>query len=190
MYHTGIVLRQFSPHKIALLDERRGRVDGIVIKPLTIGSLITYAIEKERGSLLYLSQCNVTDLPFVLGRHDILFWHHILELCFYFVPIGSYTSQLFELCTFLYTVDITTCWSSQSKKLYLFKLLTTIGVYPRLPQLSAATLHHFIQLPITAIMHEAIDSQHEKKLDEWLRVCVSDHPAVAQFKTIHYLLGK
>ncbi len=190
VYHTGIVLKNVSSHKIALLDERRGRFDGIVSKPVCVGSLINYGIEKERNTLIYLTDVILTDLPFALARQDLLFWHHVLELCFYFVPLGSYTPQLFELCTFLYTVDIDACWPTQSKKLYLFKLLTAIGMYPRLPQLSVEKLHHFITLPVSAITHEIIDGQHEKKLDEWLRLCVSDHPAVMQFNTIHYLLAE
>lgn len=189
VYHTGIVLKKLSTHKVAILDAQRGRLDGIIMKPICIGSLVDYGIEKERGTIVYISDCTITDLPFSLARHDLLFWHHVLELCFYFVPLGSYTPQLFELCTFLYTVDTDTSWLTRSKKLYLFKLLTTIGMYPRLPQLSPATLDHFIRLPLSAMVHEILDEQHEKKLDEWLRVCMSDHPAVMHFKTIHYLLG-
>jgi hypothetical protein len=139
--------------------------------------------------MVYVADTYMVDLPFAIARNDILFWHHILELCFYFVPLGSYTPQLFELCTFLYTVDTDVCWPKQSKKLYLFKLLTTIGVYPRLPQLSREKLHYFMAVPLEKMACEQIDADHEKKLDEWLRVCVSDHPAIAYFKTIHYLLA-
>ena len=189
MSHVAIILKQLSPHKIALLDKRRGRLDGITLKPLCLGSLIHYAIEKERSTMVYLRDTQLIDLPFTIGRDDILFWHHVLELCFYFVPPGSHIPELFELCTFLYTVDTNACWPKQSKKLYLFKLLTIIGVYPRLPQLSPEKLHYLISLPLAVIAQEILDTQHEKRLDEWLRVCVSDHPAIAKFKTIHYLLA-
>lgn len=186
---TGIVLKKLSSHKVALLDKERGRLDAITLKPLCIGSLLHYHIEKERGTIVYLTDTVLTDLPFALARKDILFWHHVLELCFYFIPLASHTAELFELCTFLYTVDRDVCWSMQAKKIYLFKLLHVIGVYPQLPQLSPATLHHFITLPMADIIDEVLDGYHEKKLDEWLRVCVSDHPAVMQFNTIHYLLA-
>ncbi len=186
---TGIILKHLSLHKVALLDKQHGRLDGIFFKPLHVGSLMKYAIEKERGTMIYLADCQIIDLPFALARDDILFWHHVLELCFYFVPLGNFIPQLFELCTFLYTVDTETCWRTQSKKLYLFRLLTTIGVYPRLPQWPPARLHYFMSLPVSAIAGEILDEQHEKTLGEWLRVCVADHPAVAKFKTVHYLLG-
>ncbi len=189
MNHTGIVLKNVSTHKIALLDKRRGRLDGIVTKPVCVGSLVDYVIEKEYGTMVYLTECHMTDLPFAIARQDLLFWHHVLELCFYFVPLGSHTPQLFELCTFLYTVDKDTCWPVQSKKLYLFKLLVTIGMYSRLPQFSAEKLHYFITLPVSEMLHEIMDGPHEKKLDEWLRLCVGEHPAITQFKTIHYLLA-
>lgn len=189
VHHAGIILKNITSHKIALLDKERGRLDAIVIKPLCVGSLLHYRIEKERGTLVYLVDTSLTDLPFALAREDLLFWHHVLELCFYFVPLGSYTSELFELCTFLYTVDMNEYWSMQAKKLYLFKLLNVIGVYPQLPHISPEKLHHFMALPLSKIMDEVLDGYHEKKLDEWLRVCVSDHPAITKFNTIHYLLA-
>ncbi len=190
MYHSGIVLKNISSYKSALLDKQRGRIDAIFTKSLCVGALVNYSVEKERNTFFYLNDITLTDLPFTLARQDLLFWHHVLELCFYFVPVGSYTPGMFELCTFLYTVDNNICWPTQSKKLYLFKLLTTIGIYPRLPQLSVEKLHYFISLPLSAVIHEIIDKQHEKKLDEWLRVCISDHPSVMQFNTIHYLLAQ
>jgi hypothetical protein len=186
--YTAIILKHISPHKIAMLDRERGRLDGIVLKPVPLGALLRYSIQKERESTLYLADWTITDLPFALARENIFFWHHVLELCFYFVPIASVTPQLFELCTFLYTVDYDTCWSTQSKKIYLFKLLTTIGMYPRLPHIAGEQLRYFLQLPLAAIGQAQMEEQHERKLDEWLRVCVSDHPAVTKFKTIHYLL--
>jgi len=188
---TGIILKQFSgKQKVALFDKKEGRLDAVVRKPLLVGSLIDYTIEKRQGALVYLDNYALIDLPFQLAREDLLFWHHVLELCYYFVPVGSYTDHLFELCSVLYTTDATPYRFARVKKIYLFKLLTTIGLYPRLPELSLATMHHFMALDLHAMAHESINDEHEQLLDRWLRLCITQHPAVAQFKTINYLIAK
>src|SRR3990167_5743477 len=101
-------MRQLAtPHKIALLDHSAGRVDGIIASPLVrVGSMIEYRVDKHKGTLRYIKYHTIVGVPLSIARVDILFWHHVLELCYYFVPLGSFTQQLFELLEFLYTVDI------------------------------------------------------------------------------------
>jgi hypothetical protein len=170
MYKAGIVLKRLnSPYKIALLDQERGRVDAIVTKAAPcVGSLLHYSIERE--------------------RHDILFWHHVLELCFYFIPLGYRIDTLFALLEFLYSADGTTLWNIQSKKLYLFKLLAAIGLYDVLPQLvPESRVNQLLLLPLSHIMNEQLDEKSEKVMNEWLRTCIAEHPAMVKFNTVHFL---
>ena len=185
----GIVLKKISHHKIALLDKDRGRLDAIIVKPIGVGTLIIYNIDRQRDTLIYVNQWRMENLPLNLARHDILFLHHIFELCYYFVPLGSFTEKLFELCMFLYTVDTDIELTQQMKKIYLFKILKAIGVYPRLLQLPQPILHE-LEKPLTAWNSAQIAFAYEKKLDEWLRICIGDHPAIAKFKTMHYLVSQ
>ncbi len=190
--YTAIVVRQLgTPHKIALLDHAAGRVDGIVSSPLVrVGSMIEYVVDRNRGALCYIKWFSVVGMPLSIAKLDILFWHHVLEICYYFVPVGSFTYQLFELLEFLYTVDVGMCWCMRSKKLYLFKLLVLIGVYTRLPRLPVEQIQHLQALPLHMIANEVIDDQSEKMLDEWLRLCVYEHPAIRKFTTTHFLLSE
>jgi len=190
--YTAIVVRQLdTPHKVALLDRVAGRVDGIIASPLVrVGSLIEYTVERNRGTLRYIRNYSVVDVPMSIAREDILFWHHVLELCYYFVPPGSFTQQLFELLEFLYTVDSGICFGTRAKKLYLFKLFVRIGVYTKLPRLPIEQIQHLQRVPLEVIADEVIDEQCEKMLDEWLRLCVYEHPAIRKFHTTHFLLSK
>jgi hypothetical protein len=106
------------------------------------------------------------------------------------MPVGSYASQLFELLSFLYTVDKEASWGTHAKKLYLFKLLSTIGIQAEIPNIPAFKLHLFLAMPPVQMSEEVLDEESEKILDEWLRVCVAEHPAIEQFKTIHFLMGE
>lgn len=186
----GIVLKQISQHKIAILNDTVGRIDAVAIKPPHLGSLITYTVQRERGTLHFLDHYSIIDLPFFLGRSDILFWHHVLELSYYFMPVGSYASELFVLLSFLYTVEKGSSWGAHAKKLYLFKLLSVIGIQYEIPRLPAFKLHQFISMPPEQMSNEVLDEQSEKILDEWIRVCVAEHPAIEQFRTMHFLVGE
>lgn len=190
MQRVGIVLKQLdSPHKIALLDRDSGRVDGIVFKSICVGSLLHYMVDRERGSYLFLSHCSITNLPFALARTDILFWHHVLELCFYFLPVGHQAGSVFELLHFLYTVEVAMHWEQHTKKLYLFKLLAAIGLYDALPQLvPAARVHELLAVPLADIMHYTLDEKSERVMNKWLRTCIAEHPKVEQFNTVHFLV--
>ena len=188
---VGIILRHLkSKHTVALLDQHVGRIDAIVGCPIPVGALVQYTVEKTRGTLCYIGGVNILAVPLSIARSDILFWHHILELCYYFVPQGSFTQQLFELLEFLYTIEKGVCWCMQSKKIYTFKLLLLIGLYRKLPELPSRQIQHLQALPLTMIANEVIDEQTEKRLDEWLRVCVYEHPAIKKFNTVRFLLPK
>ncbi|EKD48630.1 MAG: hypothetical protein ACD_64C00215G0004 [uncultured bacterium] len=187
---SGIVLKKLSAHKVAILNDRVGRIDAISIKAPHVGSLIRYRVQRERGTLHFLEYYSIIDLPFFLGRSDILFWHHVLELCYHFMPVGSYASELFELLSFLYTVEKENSWGMHAKKMYLFKLLSTIGIQTEIPQLPAVKLQQFMAMSASQMKHVVLDEQSEKILDKWIRVCVSEHPAIEQFKTMHFLVGE
>ncbi len=186
----GIVLKQTTSHKVAILDAVHGRIDCISFKQPLVGALIRYRIESERRTIGMLADYEIMDLPFFIARSDILFWHHVLELCYYFVPIGSHTPQMFELLQFLYTVDTSSEWGPYAKKLYLCKLFTTLGMQVELPGVSHQILYRFMALQPHQLARESVDTKEKEIVDEWLRVCVSEHPAIEQFKTIHFLLDE
>lgn len=186
---VGIVVKIIrGQHTVALIDEKVGRVDAIVRVPVCVGSLVEYTIERERGPYVYLTELKITDLPFALGRDDIHFWHHVLELCYYFVPVGTSAYPVFELLRFLYDVDVSAPWSMQSKKLYLFKLLTAIGLYSELPQLPQVTLYRLLGVPVQEMVHYVLDTDSEACIDTWLKACVAQHPAIQKFNTVYFLI--
>lgn len=186
----GIVLKNLSAHKVAILNDIVGRIDAVVIKPPHLGSVIIYTVQRTRGTLQFLDHYSIIDMPFFWGRNDILFWHHVLELCYYFMPVGSYAAELFELLSFLYTVEKGSLWGVHAKKIYLFKLLSMIGIQPEVPRISASKVHQLIASSAKEIATIELDEESEKIMDEWIRVCVSQHPAIEQFNTIHFLVGE
>ena len=186
---SGIILKQFhSPYKVALIDSEIGRIDGISLKPLCVGASIGYAISRQTASHIFITNISLSYLPFSLARSDLLFWHHVLELCYYFVPIGNHVHHLFQLLQFLYTVDNAVHWSMSAKKLFLLKLLSIIGWNVELSPKKSAQINTLTMIPLSDVMHMMLDCQDEKTIDEWLQRVVAEHPALAKFKTLDFLV--
>ena len=185
--HIGIVLRIYTgKNKIALLDAIKGRIDGGVFSSsVCVGAVLRYQIAGRHDRHL-LDAIEIEDIPFALARSDLLFLHHVLEICYYFIPIGSCVAGVFELLQFLYTVDYSSC-GMQCKKLFLLKLLVAIGFYPELPQWQEQGIQQLLALPIDIVAHEPIDLAIEKMIDDWLSACIAQHPRIEQFNTVHFL---
>src|SRR5690606_32873093 len=104
---VGIVLRKTtgSRYKISLLDKNHGRMECVVDSSiLCVGSLVSYAFFEQRGGF-FLRDVQVIYTPLSLGSSDLLFLHHILELLYYFAPVGSCVNGIFDLLAFLYTIE-------------------------------------------------------------------------------------
>ncbi len=81
--NIGIILNHSSARtgQIALLDKQYGRVDGIVYSnKIVIGALVHYRMQPKRA-VYFIDDMNIQEMPMQLARQDILFLHHVLELC-------------------------------------------------------------------------------------------------------------
>ena len=89
--YTGIVLNHQFPlrHTITLLDKELGRMEGILLKgEVSAGMLLQYDITLRLGRS-YIQEIDIIAVPSELIHSDFLFLHHVLELCFYFIPPES-----------------------------------------------------------------------------------------------------
>ncbi len=185
----GIVIKQFSnSYKVALLDAQLGRVDGVVRKELPVGALIHYHVDRQKENLLFLTAPSITFLPFTLARDDLLFWHHVLEICYYFVPVGAPLCPLFMLLEFLYSVDSSIEWTVHAKKLYLLKMLITIGWNVELAFEHQKIIQTLVTVSERSMFEYTLKKEHEKVVDEWLSKCIVEHPAMDKFNTIQFLI--
>lgn len=185
---VAIVLRGQQPQnsQVSLLDTEHGRLDGYHKKMvLSSGALITYMLER-RGSACFFNYVKIEDLPLMHARHDILFVHHILELCHQFLPIGSCARGVFDLLRFLYSTERDE-WSMAKKNFFLFKLLTTIGFYPHDAAASSADIMSIVRLPFTSFEEIDESTMLHDAISDWLRRCIAEHPRIEQFNTAHFL---
>lgn len=185
---VGIILRknELLPHKLMVLDKIQGKIECVSSIPsLSAGSLITYNI-KQRGLVHFISDSTLIYIPLSLAQTDMLFFHHILELIYYFTNIGSYCQEVFDLLAFLYSNE-DTITTIQSKKIFLLKLLTTMGSIPETSLSQASFISYLNAIDREKLGSITLSVSDEKKLDSWLWSCVWQHPYVNEFKTIHFL---
>ena len=186
---AGIILRRTlgSRYKIALLDKQHGRMEAIShSSTLMVGSLITYTLSEQQRGNYFLQDSQLLYVPLSLGRADLLFFHHVLELIYYFAAVGSCVSGVFDLLAFLYTTEHM-LMSVQFKKFFLLKLLTLMGATPELASVRTPGMDRLSVMATNQFDAIVIDTVTEKELDRWLWSCIWQHPYVNEFKTVHFL---
>ena len=88
---TGIILKTFFPKKMkmVLLDEQMGKIEGVPPSDqFACGALLTYYAH-QRGKIYFLHRIDLIDMPLTLAKDDILFLHHVLEICYFCAPFGN-----------------------------------------------------------------------------------------------------
>ncbi|MGB8366914.1 MAG: hypothetical protein WCD44_01005 [Candidatus Babeliales bacterium] len=184
--YIGIILkRDKTKNKVAVLDKQLGRIEGITRAEVTIGAFVQYTMQPA-GSGFFLNQIQTTYMPLFLAQEDLLFLHHIFELSYYFVPIGSCVRGVFELFEFLYRTEKQ--WKNRLLQIiFLFKLLTTLGVYAEYDTICKKCFSYLIVTPIDNLNSGIIDLNCKKALPKWLQYCVIQYPVSKEFKTMHFL---
>lgn len=187
--NVGIILSHFFSRtgKIALLDKKYGRVDGVVYSnQVVLGALVHYRM-RPKHAFYIVDDMNIHEMPMALARQDILFLHHVLELCCQLIPVNSCVNGVFDLLMDLYSTHMHTS-SVQYKKLFLFKLLTILGIYPYTQKMQGPIFDRLVRMPIDSVCDETLDLESEKELDIWLHQCITEHVRVNSLKTIHFLI--
>lgn len=178
----AIVLRTYhDKNRYVLLDQIHGRRDIYMRKNVSHGSCIEYTIQQK-----WVTQCEVILMPDYVIQHDILFFHHVLEICTFFLMEQVGDAHLFALLMQLYT------WShhentQQRKKMFLIKLLSLIGVYPEDAMISNKYILELSMKSLDSLCDISLNLDCEKKIDEWLWACVMGHPGAVHFRTAHFL---
>lgn len=186
--NTGIVLKTYFPGqcKVSLLDQTLGKIVGVPVRTdMSSGACISYFVQ-QTNSVYFMQNVEIIDVPMAMAYNDILFLHHILEVCYYFVPSGSRAPRLFALLVALYS-NQQKLWNAQMKKLFLFQLFTVIGMYPEDAQFRTPYFHHLASASIDTLADQSLDLVIEQQLDAWLLRCIAQHPCAHNFKTVSFL---
>lgn len=186
--NIGIVLKNYQPQKckLAILDRDAGKIMAVPNRAdISHGALIMY-YEREQPYLSFINSIDIIDMPLMLSQEDITFVHHVLELCYYFIPMGSMAPQVFSSLLRLYEYPLLLV-TAQLKKIYILQLFAQLGVYPEHSAVRTAHLTQLVSTSIDILATQSLDLRIEQELDAWLVHCVRTHPYAKYFKTINFL---
>lgn len=161
MENTAIVLKTFFPieHKVLVLDKKLGKLFLVYkkndIARLCNGAIFEYNIAHDKSKNI-ISECDIIKFPLV--GEDILFFHHILELYNFFIPIGYTYCELFDLLYSLYSLLEQKELAVKDKKIFLYQFFVLLGICP-------------------------LGLKDEKFLQEWINTCINSHPNANLLKT-------
>ncbi len=185
---VGIILKKYFPQKrkLVMLDKELGKIECIpTSEDLCCGILLYYHLQQQPNGVLFMKDVERIGLPLFLAQHDLLFFHHVLELCYYYVVSHTDSTELFRLLSFLYQPE-DMMLSYKDKRLFLVKFFMLLGFYPEDKKFQRSSFYHIGLTSIDILVKQDLDLGIEKELDAWLRGCVSSHP-IEKFKTMHFL---
>ena len=188
----GVVLKkQFPRHqKISLLDQAFGRLEGVptslhAIARVSHGSLVEYVVEPQ-GQVYFLHEMQLIENMHYSAEQDILFFHHVLEMIYYGVPVGAIPDDIYDLLTSIQKNLTHVCTKPSMKKLSIGKLFVLLGadVDGSVENILKEALRFHDILEMISI---EIDQTSENALDAWIHQYIQTHPFSHMFKTIHFL---
>jgi hypothetical protein len=186
---TGIVLKMYKekPHKMVILDDKFGKIVGIFNRgTVHQGALIGYGVTLQSHTL-FLDTIELLITPCAIAKHDIVFLHHLLELCYYLIPTGTCARDLLQFLIQLYAT-----WQPDPtelfKKAVVFRLVAMLGIYAEGESSKPLLFHRLTTESIDTIVHTILDLGIEKRFTQWLHSCVAIHPHAKYFKTLSFYL--
>jgi len=185
LYRYGTIIRSFLPERAALLL----LIPGVGVRyvvfarfPHTIfsvGMTIRFVSRTKASGVLVISDISFEQTAADWAGSDLLFVHHLCELCQRFVFTDEDAGAVFTLMQELYQ-SLTYEEDVELKKLaMLSKFFILLGHYaPPLPALDGG-----------ADAGEATELARQKKrtIKQWLRACICACEPAYALKTIHFL---
>lgn len=182
----AIVLKHYTPqrHVICLLDRYRGRISARADHArLSVGTILTYHYDRY-GQYHVIKNISIEYVPFVAVPGDILFLHHIIEICYHVLPEGMHLDRLYQLMFFVFSRPV---FTHIQKKKILCALYAILGLYAHENNLYAHYMYQLEQSSLDEIMDDNIDAKVEKNISRWLYQCISVHIDVRDLRTVHFL---
>lgn len=188
MKHIAIILKKLHPYepRVALLDQKKGRLNARGIKQSFIeGSIIEYSAEIKYGTL-FIQSSEYLYMPLSWAVHDILFLHHVLEICYRFIPLESCVDGIFDLLCLLFKNEQSE-WKISAKKMFLCRLFLLVGMYPQTNFIKTKIAMSLLYISMEDMIQLKIDKNDQLLMDRWLIECISKHHLGFDFKTIGFL---
>lgn len=195
MNHFGIILNSnLKKNSFSILDNQLGRIEciagkNIYYKAIINGAIINYEINKWK-SLFILQNIELLSTPCAKNFNDILFLHHILEICIFFIPINDNTKvqDVFNIIKKAY-IEIENNSPILNKALLVKELFIVLEIHPdeqANEQIFKNSQFLFLissNIDNNLSLEEKINYSHVNSLKLWLNACIKTHPFAHKINT-------
>ncbi len=208
----GFIIKRFLPQKqkISLISQNSGKIE-IVTKPPTKilqlwpGMIISFMQISNISSIKIIDKINIISFFENSENFNMNWFHHIFELCYYFIPLDNPCEEVFVFLNNCLAINYLEPLLQQHtyliKKIYETKLLELFGFYPDQPNCCYLKLYDDLtsssidikdqaQVESLKIKLNKINNQDIKKLETWINNCLKSHPCFRLFKTISFYRDK
>jgi hypothetical protein len=158
------------------------------------GMLISFYVDKT-GRIPLGQDPKILTHPQMVSEQSIYFMHHVLELCFFFVPDEKPCPEVFNLLrqVFLFLDDKTfpDKFLILTQKIFVIKLLSLFGFFAHEPIYMYLGVHDILTTTFVdfspeqkvEFLEKHLSLAQEKDLDEWIRTSINFHPNCHLLKT-------
>lgn len=187
----GIVIRKHFPQKvrISVLDEKYGHLSAIPASwqwasYASVGSILSYELVEE-NDIFFVKQIELLSIPTYQNELLLLFTHHLLEICYFYIPICSGKTDCFDLLYYIINELDNIAHKTSLQRLLLAKLLFMIGQYPA--DVDQLTISSLLYKPYGDLVALALTDEHKRELEIFIYQCIKFHPYGRLLKTVNFL---
>lgn len=189
--NKGFVLKIFDTGWLSIFDYQLGRIECKIAQQkmsyiINNGALLNYYFSKNKKSF-HIDAVELQDIPFSLASQDIYFFHHMLELSYYFLPMEYPHYEIFELLIYLFCNRSGSLLTLLQKKIILSKFFADLGLFSEETYDQDSFFGRLISQPIESILNECVDERVQKLIEHWILSCIALHPYRNQFKTTYFM---
>ena len=187
----GIIIKKHFPErlKISLLDESYGHI-GVVPSSwqwasyASVGALVSYDLYSE-CDVFFVKNIELISVPILKNEMAIVFLHHILEICYFCLPIHGGQQECFQFLIYCITQLEQITGIAVAQRLLLAKLLFLIGQYPH--DIDKLMISKILYEPCEELVMMALDREQQKELELFIYQCVQSHPYGRLVRTVNFL---
>ncbi len=187
----GIILRKHFPErlKISLLDESYGHI-GVVpaswqwASYASIGAFISYDLYSE-CDVFFVKNIDLISVPVFKNEAGILFLHHVLEMCYFCLPVHGGQQDCFDFLLYCILMLEEITRTSIIQRLLLSKFLFLIGQYPH--DIDKLAISRLLMEPCERLVTVTLDRDQQKELELFIYQCVQSHPYRRLLRTVNFL---
>jgi hypothetical protein len=188
--HHGIVLRSYIPkqYKLIILDNIFGKiVCTYQARSFSYGIMIEY-IPLTLHRVYKINTAQIIHAPCNLAKDNLEFFHHILELSYYFIPLDNPVPEIFDLLSILYRIDYKFC-SLLFQSAFIGKFFVLLGITPQENADDAFIINTLRYRSLEELVAQLSCTQMSSILKNWIYRCIAEHPRMHYFKTLAWLKG-